>query len=298
MYSSWKVCAILFGGVFALSASAIFVKLAEAPSSVIAFYRLPLAALVLLPFLLGSRQCRKEVTAIDKKQWGRILTAGLCLALHYVLWFESLRFTSTASSTVLVCLQPLFSLALERILLKKRARPLALAGCAVALCGCFVIGFGDFQISGMSLLGDVLALVAAAVIAVYFFVGQKVRQEVSAVTYSVLGYFTSAAALLVYTLLLGESFVGYSGQTWRSFLGLAVICTIGGQFVFNLLLKKVPASAVTMSILGEPIGTCILAYWILHETIGAQQFAGIVVIFAGLVMFFVEPKKSTLERKK
>lgn len=291
MYSNWKVCAILFGGVFALSASAIFVKLAEAPSSVIAFYRLLLAALVLLPFLLGSSARRKEVLQIRRKQWGQIAAAGIFLALHYVLWFESLRFTSTASSTVLVCLQPLFSLLLERVLLKKRPRPLALVGCMVALCGSFVIGFGDFQISGMSLVGDVLALVAAAVIAMYFFVGQKVRQEVSAVTYSVLGYFTSAAVLLVYTLLVGESFVGYSGQTWRSFLGLAVICTIGGQFIFNLLLKKVPASAVTMSILGEPIGTCILAYLILRETIGLQQLAGIVVIFVGLTMFFVEPRK-------
>ena len=291
MYSNWKVCAILFGGVFALSASAIFVKLAEAPSSVIAFYRLLLAALVLLPFLLGSSARRKEVLQIRRKQWGQIAAAGIFLALHYVLWFESLRFTSTASSTVLVCLQPLFSLLLERVLLKKRPRPLALVGCMVALCGSFVIGFRDFQISGMSLVGDVLALVAAAVIAMYFFVGQKVRQEVSAVTYSVLGYFTSAAVLLVYTLLVGESFVGYSGQTWRSFLGLAVICTIGGQFIFNLLLKKVPASAVTMSILGEPIGTCILAYLILHETIGLQQLAGIVVIFVGLTMFFVEPRK-------
>ena len=291
MYSNWKVCAILFGGVFALSASAIFVKLAEAPSSVIAFYRLLLAALLLLPFLLGSSARRKEVLQIRRKQWGQIAAAGIFLALHYVLWFESLRFTSTASSTVLVCLQPLFSLLLERVLLKKRPRPLALVGCMVALCGSFVIGFGDFQISGMSLVGDVLALVAAAVIAMYFFVGQKVRQEVSAVTYSVLGYFTSAAVLLVYTLLVGESFVGYSGQTWRSFLGLAVICTIGGQFIFNLLLKKVPASAVTMSILGEPIGTCILAYLILHETIGLQQLTGIVVIFVGLTMFFVEPRK-------
>jgi len=296
MYSSWKVCAILFGGVFALSASAIFVKLAEAPSSVIAFYRLLLAALVLLPFFLFSRSCRQEAASIGKKQWVRILAAGLCLALHYVLWFESLRFTSTASSTVLVCLQPLFSLILERVVLKKRVRPLALAGCAVALCGSFIIGFGDFQISGLSLLGDVLALVAAAVISLYFFVGQAVRQEISTATYSVLGYFTSAAALLVYTLLLGESFVGYSGRTWGSFLGLAVICTIGGQFVFNLLLKKVPASAVTMSILGEPIGTCILAYLILHETIGAQQLVGIVVIFVGLAMFFVNPKKTPAQK--
>lgn len=292
MYSNGKVFLILFAGVFALSTSAIFVKLADAPSSVIAFYRLLLAALILLPFLLCSRERRMEVAAIRKSQWLRIAGAGLCLALHYVLWFESLRFTSTASSTVIVCLQPLFSILLERIALKRKTAPLALVGCGIALVGSFIIGFGDFRISGMSLLGDVLALVAAAVIALYFFLGQSVRREISAVTYSVLGYFTSAAALLVYTLLLGESFVGFSSQTWRSFAGLAVICTIGGQFVFNLLLKKVPASAVTMSILGEPIGTCVLAYFILGEGVGAQQLAGIAVIFAGLVLYFAATGKA------
>lgn len=297
MYSNGKVFVILFAGVFALSTSAIFVKLAEAPSSVIAFYRLLLAALILLPFLLFSRERRAEVAAIRKQQWLRIAGAGLCLALHYVLWFESLRFTSTASSTVIVCLQPVFSIALERVFLKRKTAPLAMAGCAVALGGSFIIGFGDFQISGLSLLGDVLALVAAAVIALYFFLGQSVRQEISAVTYSVLGYFTSAAALLAYILLLGEPFAGYSGQTWRSFAGLALICTIGGQFVFNLLLKKVPASAVTMSILGEPIGTCILAYFVLGEGIGLQQLAGIVVIFAGLVLYFTASGKVPAKKK-
>lgn len=32
------------------------------------------------------------------------------LAAHYVLWFESLQYTSVASSTVIVTLQPLFSM--------------------------------------------------------------------------------------------------------------------------------------------------------------------------------------------
>ena len=81
-------------------------------------------------------------------------------------------------------------------------------------------------------------------------------------------------------------------ESWYSFLGLALICTIGGQFVFNLLLKKVSATAVTMSILGEPIGTCILAYFILSETISLQQAIGIAVIIAGLAIFFSKTKKS------
>lgn len=291
MYSKTKTYLILFGGVLALSGSAIFVKLADAPSAVIAFYRMLMAGLVLLPFFLFSSSCRREFAGLQPRQWRQILAAGLFLALHYVMWFESLNFTSIASSTVIVCLQPLFSLWLERFISKKQIRTTALVGCAIALCGCFIIGAGDFQISGKSLFGDILAFVAAGVIALYFFVGESVRKDISAVTYSVLSYLISAGILLVYILLLGEPLHGFSGQTWAAFAGLALFSTIGGQFVFNLLLKKVPASAVTMSILGEPIGTCILAYLILHEVIVMQQFIGILVIMAGMGVFFFWPQR-------
>ena len=98
-----KTYMILFGGVFALSTSAIFVKIAEAPSPVIAFYRLLIAGLVLLPVFLLSKNSRSEIKTINGKQWGQIVSAGLFLALHYVLWFESLKHTSVASSTTIVC---------------------------------------------------------------------------------------------------------------------------------------------------------------------------------------------------
>ena len=286
-----KTYLILFAGVFALSTSAIFVKNAAAPSSVTAFYRLFFAGAVLFPFFLFRKDCRAEVKTIRPRQWAQIISAGLFLALHYVLWFESLNYTSTASSIVLVCLQPFFSLGLERFVDGKKIPPMALVGCAAALCGSAVIGFGDFQISGRSLFGDVLAFVAAGVIALYFFVGQSVRKEISAVTYSVWSYFASAAILLVYAALRKDALGGYSLQTWGSFAGLALIATIGGQFVFNLLLKNVPASAVTMSILGEPVGTCILAYFLLGETIKPQQFVGIAIIMLGMLIFFRSKKE-------
>ena len=51
-----KSCAWLYGflglGVLFLSTSAIFVKLAEAPSGIIAFYRLLFTLLFMLPVLL------------------------------------------------------------------------------------------------------------------------------------------------------------------------------------------------------------------------------------------------------
>lgn len=291
MYKGIKTYAILFGGVLALSTSAIWVKLAQAPSAVIAFYRLLLAALVLLPFLLLNKAARRELAGLTRRQTGQIFGAGFLLALHYVLWFESLRFTSTASSTVIVCLQPLFSLALEKFVQKKRIRKTALPGCLIALCGCFIIGLGDLRISGQALLGDVLAFVAAGVIAVYYFVGESVRREMSALPYSTAAYLISAAMLLVYILLGGQPLWGFDGGTWLSFIGIALVATIGGQFIFNLLLKKLPASAVTMGILGEPVGTCLLAWLVLGEGLKPQQLWGIVVIMAGMAVFFLPEKR-------
>ncbi len=69
MYSKPKTYIILFGGVFALSTSAIFVKIADAPSSVIAFYRLLIAAVILTPFFLCSKKSRSEVSTLQRYQW-------------------------------------------------------------------------------------------------------------------------------------------------------------------------------------------------------------------------------------
>ncbi|MBQ5636721.1 MAG: EamA family transporter [Selenomonadales bacterium] len=289
MYSDWKTYLILFGGVFALSTSAIFVKIADAPSAIIAFYRLLIAGVVLLPFFLLSSKSRLEIAVLQAREWRQIIAAGLFLALHYVMWFESLKFTSIASSTMLVSMQPLFSLGLDRFVQNRKIKRTALIGCIVALVGCIIIGAGDLRISGDSLFGDILAFAAAGVIALYFFVGETVRKNVSALTYSVLSYLISAVILALYGILRQESFDGYSNETWLSFIGLALIATIGGQFVFNLLLKKVSASAVTMSILGEPIGTCILAYLLLNEGVMLQQFIGIAVIMSGMTIFFSRP---------
>ena len=73
-----KTYLILFGGVFALSTSAIWVKVADAPSAVTAFYRLFIAAVTLLPFFLLRGECRAEVREIRRLPW--LQMAG---ALYY-----------------------------------------------------------------------------------------------------------------------------------------------------------------------------------------------------------------------
>lgn len=280
--------ALLFFGVFALSSSAIFVKLADAPATITAFYRMFFATVILFPFLLVNKKNRQELRLLSKKQWGLGLLSGAFLAAHYVLWFESLNYTSVASSTVIVTLQPLFSMIGGYFLFKERFSKGAIMGFLVAIAGSIVIGWQDFQISGLALFGDILALIAAGIITAYFFIGQHVRKRLSLIPYSFISYGSSTLLLGVFAFCQQTPFFNYSVQTWWSFIGLAFIATILGQTIFNWLLKWLSTSIISMSILGETIGTCILAYFILDEVISLQQGMGIVLILIGLALFLLQ----------
>ena len=199
------------------------------------------------------------------------VVSGSLLAVHWVLWFESLRYTSVASSTVLVSLQPLFSILWGGLLLHETVSRQGMAGVLLAIAGSVIIGWGDFRVSGAAFWGDVLSFASAGVISLHFLFGQLLRKELDVLPYTTVCYSASTFCLAVYALVTGQGFNGYSLQTWGCFLGLALFATVGGQCVFNLLLKYLPATAVTMGILGEPVGTIVLAFLLFGERIVLQQ---------------------------
>ena len=282
--------ALLGMGVLLLSTSAIFVKMAEAPSGIIAFYRLLFTLAFLVPALLAQKKEREQLVHLNGRQLRLAVISGALLAVHWVMWFESLRYTSVASSTVLVSLQPLFSILFGALFLKERVSKWGMVGVFLAIFGSAIIGWGDFQVSGAAFWGDVLSFASAGVISLHFLFGQLLRKEMDVLPYTVVCYTASTVCLAIYALAAGQSFSGYSCQTWGCFLGLALFATVGGQCVFNLLLKYLTASAVTMGILGEPVGTIILAFFIFGESITLQQTAGMLLILGGLWLFFSRKK--------
>lgn len=286
MQSLFVQYASLGVGVLLLSTSAIFVKMAEAPSGIIAFYRLLFTLLLLVPALLLRKKDRERFSRLDGRRLKLAVVSGALLAVHWVMWFESLRYTSVASSTVLVSLQPLFAIFFGALFLRERVTKWGMVGVFLAIIGSAVIGWGDFQVSGAAFWGDVLSFASAGVISLHFLVGQMLRKELDVLPYTTVCYTASTLCLAFYALVSGQPFSGYSCQTWGCFLGLALFATVGGQCVFNLLLKYLPASAVTMGILGEPVGTIILAFLIFGEGIAVQQAAGMAFILGGLWLFF------------
>ncbi|MFT8364002.1 MAG: DMT family transporter [Sporolactobacillus sp.] len=280
---------LLFFGVLALSTSGIFAVIADAPPSITAGYRLLFAALFISPALFMYRSRLVELKHLSTKDWWLILLSGLFLAGHYTLWFESLRFTSVASSVVLVTLQPLFAFIGGYFFFHERlTRQMAIGG-LMAIAGSALIGWHDFQVNGWALFGDLLALLAAGIITGYFLVGQKMRKHLSLIPYTLIGYGSSAVFLFAFSFGTRVPVFHYPLRDWLCFLGLALISTIMGQMIFNYLLKWMNAATISMSILGEPVGTCLLAYFLLHQGVSMQQFIGILIILAGIAIFLFRP---------
>ncbi|GAA0452537.1 DMT family transporter [Alkalibacillus silvisoli] len=276
-------------GVVAVSTSAIFVRLADAPSSMIANYRLLLAVLIMLPYIVWKHL--GDFKYISRRDWWFSAAAGIFLALHFILWFESLNHTSVASSVVLVTTQPIFAFIGTYLFFKERFTSGAVLSMVIAFTGSVIISWGDFQISGMALVGNFLALMGAIAITGYFLFGQDVRKRVSLMTYTFIVYGISSITLVLYNIVLGESFTGYTGETWMYFLALAIIPTFFGHTLFNWAIRWVSASTITMGVLFEPIGASIMAYFILGELVTWSQFLGGSIVIVGLMLFIISTSK-------
>ncbi|WP_020005368.1 DMT family transporter [Brachyspira innocens] len=279
-------------GVMALSASAIFVKLANAPSSIMAFYRIFISFWFIFIITMSKKTTREEIFSLTKKEIILGLISGVSLALHYFLWFHSLNLTSVASATVIVTLQPLFAFVAGYFFFKERYTKLAVSGFIIAVIGSVIIGWGDFQLSGKALLGDLLSFISSGFISNYFIIGQYTRRRLSAFSWISLTYFFAFVFLGILSYIMHIPFTGYSTKTWFNILGLTLISTMLGQMVFTWLLKYFSATVISMTILGEAVGTCILGYFILHETVSLQQFVGIIVILLGIGIFLWEKRKT------
>lgn len=270
-------------GVFAVSTSAIFVKLSSAPSSIIAFYRLFFSVLILLPVFLLKYV--SELKNITKRDWLFSAAAGIFLAFHFILWFKSLNYTSVASSTVLVTLQPLFAFAGAFLFFKEKTSLNAIISGCIAIFGSAIIGWGDFKIAGPALFGDVLALIACGLITGYLMFGQTVRKRVSIVTYTFVVYGISTLTLFIYVWIVQEPLFAFPATDWLYFILLAVIPTLLGHSLFNWALKWVSTTVISMAILFEPVGASLLAYSFLGEKLVLTQVLGGFIVIGGLVLF-------------
>jgi drug/metabolite transporter (DMT)-like permease len=286
-------------GILAASSASIFIRFAQqdAPSLVIAAYRLSIATLILTPFALSQKW--NEIRSLNKHQISLMALSGVFLGCHFATWISSLKYTSVPSSAVLVTTSPLWVAVLSPVFLKERIGRTVGAGLVIALLGSVIVGGSDAcrwtytglnceslsqAVQGKTLFGNLLALAGAWFAAFYLIIGRKVRPGLSLLSYTFVVYGIAALTLLAMVAVSGESLLGYSPATFGFFLALAVFPQLLGHTSFNWALKFIPAALVSIVLLGEPISSTILAFVILKEPPTILEVFGGFFILAGIYL--------------
>jgi drug/metabolite transporter (DMT)-like permease len=286
---------LLAVGTVAVGFAAIFIRLADAPSLSIAFYRNAIAAAILLP--LAILRHPGELRGLTRRQVALLALSGAFLAVHFATWISSLALTTVAASVVLVTSAPIFTVAAERVLFGTRVSRRVMVGILLALLGTLVISGGALAVSGRAALGDLLALAGAVAGAGYFLAGQRLRPAVSLLTYAGVVYAICAALLLATVLIAGDPLGGFDAETWWMLLLLALVPQIVGHTTFNYLLADLSATVVAVAVMGEPVVSALLAVAFFGEVPSWATILGGAVLLAGIYVALTSGSRATVEAR-
>ena len=283
-------------GLLAISAASLLIRFAQkdgVASLTIAAYRLMIASLFLLPLALSRH--RAEMRTLARRQWLLAFLSGAFLGLHFGLWINSLAYTTVASSVVLTSSAPIFVALISAVVWREKLPRALIAGMAAALVGGVVVALSDTCtlrgcppwkqfLQGQAFLGDTLALGGAIALAGYYSLGRSLRASMALVPYSFLTYGAAAVVLSLTVLITRTPVAGFAPRAYLWFLLLALIPQLIGYTSLNWALRYLPATYVSVTVLGEPIGATVLAVLLLQEIPSTLKLIGSALILAGILV--------------
>jgi drug/metabolite transporter (DMT)-like permease len=281
---------VLLVGATVASSSSILVRYAQhegIDSTAIAAWRMLIATLLLVPLAAVMR--REELVRVRPRDFRMAALAGTFLAAHFLAWISSLEYTSVASSAALVTTNPVWVGLATVFLFREPLGRLTVAGIAISLAGCLLIVWvdaGAADVAGAQgrqpVLGNALALAGALGVSAYLLTGRSVASRFSLLAYVTTVYGAAAMVLLAVALGTGVEMWRYTATGWWALVGLAVGPQLIGHTSFNWSLRRLSPTFVALTILGEPVGSAILAGVLFGEIPGTLQAVAFTTLLAGI----------------
>ncbi len=224
-----KAKLILPVGLVSISLASIFIKICDAPPLIIAAYRLGLATLAL--FIFAPRHIINGWTKLTLRELFLCFLSGVFLCFHFAFWITSLKYTSVASSIILVTTNPLFVALASSLLLREKISLRLILSILLAISGGILIAWDDFAKGQENIWGDFLALMGAVMASGYLLVGRKIRQKLELVPYVAMVYGVAAIFLITLALLHGDAFFNHRARDYLLFLLLALLPQLIGHTI-------------------------------------------------------------------
>ena len=271
-------------GIIGIGTSGPLIAMSTMPVLTLIFWRNLGGSLLTLPFALRHSRDKAGI------KWAVI--AGVVLALHFVGFFLAMRMTTVAAGTALVALQPIFA-ALFVKLSGGHIPSTAWLGMIVSFVGVVLVSGVDLQISVKSFLGDLAALISAALAAAYIIAGSKAQRTLETTTYTTICYFVCSITALPMALIAGNQIFSFSAKEWWILLGLILGAQLLGHSMFNSVLKRVSPAIVSLIVFFEVPVSAVLAAWWLDQRPPLGIIPGIVLILAGCILVVTRTRGSS-----
>lgn len=279
--SMWRAYLALGVGALTLGFSAIFVRMADAPGVVSAFYRMSIASLIVVwPFLLSVKRKRK----ISRKGVGLAIGAGVFFAADIAAWMTGVVLSGATNPTLLANTAPLWVGLGALLFFKEKLNSTFWVGLGLAFGGAIIILGLDLARAENFGLGSLYGLLSGLFYGIYFLFIQRTRENLDALSSFWIAGFTSAVLLLALTFVLGQPLSGYSSYTYTVFLGMGIVTQVIGYLAITYALGHLPASIVAPTLLAQPALTALFAGPLLGEIVTSEQIAGGAVVLAGVLL--------------
>ncbi len=282
---------VLAVGMVTVSIAAILVRLTSSPPCLTAASRTFLAGVIALG--LARLYPSTDRTPWDRQSFGLAAAAGVFLAFHFWLWFESLFLTKVSISTLIVVMSPVWMVVIDLIIWRKIPCKKTVVGVTIAFVGAFLLLMAsDFGSSGSAnsdgfssaehAMGMFLAALAAISVVFYFKIGKEVLDHKGLWEYTAVVNLTSGILLLLVSFAVWEYDFKLQTSDLLVFLALAIFPSIMGHSSLNYSLKRLTAMAVVLVTIAEPILASIYAGIVFSEWPSLYELPPMLLILLGI----------------
>lgn len=272
----------LLVGNFALAFGPVFVRHADVGPVAAGFWRIALAApLLLLLCPLARQPIPGYGGAIDRRLLGFVALGGLCFAADLASWHIGILRTTLANATLFgnsaILIFPLYGF------VATRAWPSRTQGWALllALVGAALLIGRSYSLSSGQLVGDLLCILAGVLYTGYFIVMARARERLAPLPLLAISTLASAPPLLLFALVLGETIVP---TDWTPPIGLALASQVLGQGAMTYALGRLSPLVVGIGLLIQPVVAATVGWGWYGEAPGPLDFAGAALVAVALVL--------------
>ncbi len=248
----------------------------------LAFLRPAVAGALLLPALA---LIQPRALKLPRRSLPLFILFGLNATAYNLFYVQAIVQIGVTTAAILLYTAPAIVTLIAWRLWGEPIHARKLIAIALAFAGCFFVARGyDFSQLQVNAWGIAFGLGAGIAYALYSLMSKAAMREHSALT--TLAYVLLFASLFLAPLQTPSHFAPLTRDlaAWIPLLGLALGPTIGALVLFNLGLRRVPASNASVLATIEPVVASALSFVILGERLEIPQMLGAGLVIGGAVL--------------